>query len=270
MKFKFISLNLWIGGLLFDDILAFLEKENADIVVLQEVMDAKDEKLPAHYYSLKSLQAKLNYPYTDFAPTLVNKLPWVKVTEGNAVLSRFPIKDRGVAYFEEPFDETKLRDIFDPSTYSTTPRNLEHVVLDTPAGDINIFNFQGVWDLDGDNVSPQREKMRDIILRETAGKSNVILAGDTNAKYTNPVMQDIEKHLTNVFGDSLTTSFNMRRKDNPGYATAVVDIIYISPNIRVVDKSCPDIDISDHLPLVATFELPKLDKQNKNQSGQTS
>ncbi|HEU5122000.1 MAG TPA: endonuclease/exonuclease/phosphatase family protein [Candidatus Saccharimonadales bacterium] len=257
MKLKVITLNLWIGGLLFDEIVAFLEKEAADIVMLQEVMETKDTKLPAHYYSIESLQAKLNYPYTDFAPTLVNKFPWVKVTEGNAVLSRFPIKDRGVAYFEAPFDESNLRNIFDPSTYATTPRNLEHVVLDTPAGDINVFNFQGVWDLDGDNVSPQRERMRDVILQEIDGKQNVILAGDTNAKHTNPVMRDIEKQLTNVFGDSLTTSFNMRRKDNPGYATAVVDMIYVSPDISVLEKSCPDIDISDHLPLIATLEIPK-------------
>lgn len=256
MTLKFISLNLWIGGLLFDEILKFLEKEDADIVVLQEAMEAKADKLPAHYYSIESLQTRLNYPYTDFAPTLVNKFPWVQVTEGNAVLSRFPIKDRGVAYFEKPFDENELRNIFDPSTYATTPRNLEHVVLETPAGDVNVFNFQGVWDLDGDNVSPQRERMRDVILREIEGKSNVILAGDTNAKYTNPVMRDIEKQLTNVFGDSLRTSFNMRRKDNPGYASAVVDMIYISPNIKILEKSCPDVDISDHLPLVANLELP--------------
>jgi len=256
LKIKVVSLNLWIGGLLFDEISAFLEKENADIVMLQEVMDTKADKFPAHYYSIASLQKKLHYPYTDFAPNLVNKFPWVMCTEGNAILSRFPIKERGVAYFEEPFDETKLRDAFDPSTYGTLPRSLEHVVLDTPVGDVNLFNFQGVWDLDGDNVSPQREKMRDVILHEIEGKSNVILAGDTNAKYTNPVMQDIEKHLTNVFGDSLTTSFNMRRKDDPGYGTAVVDMIYVSPSITVLDKSCPDVDISDHLPLVATLEIP--------------
>lgn len=247
---------MWIGGLLFDDIVAFLEKEDADIILLQEVFASEDSKLPTHYRSIESLQKKLHYPYTDFAPAFVNKLPWGKVTEGNAVLSRFPIKNRGVTYFGEPFDEHVLRDIFDPSTYSTTPRNLEHVVLNTPAGDINILNFQGVWDLDGDNVSPQREHMRDIILSEIDGKENILLAGDTNAKYTNPVMRSLEDHLVNVFGDSLKTSFNMKRKENPGYATAVVDMIYASPSFKIIERTCPQVDISDHLPLIATFELP--------------
>ena len=34
MKIKFISLNVWIGGVLFDNIVDFLKKEDADIVVL--------------------------------------------------------------------------------------------------------------------------------------------------------------------------------------------------------------------------------------------
>lgn len=255
MNLKFISLNLWLGGMLFDSIVDFLKKEDADIVVLQEVNNSHDRKLPNHCRSLESLQAELGYQFVDFAPTFVNKYPWGNITEGNAILSRFPIKSSDASFFDQQFDETP-QDPFDPARFPVTPRNLEHVTLETPAGEVNVFNVQGVWDLDGDHVGPQREKMRDVILREIAGKSNVILAGDTNAKYTNPVMRDIEKQLTNVFDDTLTTSFNMKRKNNPGYATAVVDMIYISPDIKIVDKSCPDVDVSDHLPLVATLELP--------------
>lgn len=53
----------------------------------------------------------------------------------------------------------------------------------------------------------------------------------------------------------------MRRKSNPGYATSVVDMIFTSPDIRVVSKSCPDVDLSDHFPLIATLEIPKQDNQ---------
>ena len=256
MQLKFISLNLWLGGILQDNIIDFLEKENADIVVLQEVYSSPDRTIPSHNRSLEFLQ-ELDYPYHHFAPALIDNYPWGKITEGNAVLSRFPIKTSNVTFFDKPFDPNKLREPFDPSTFPTTPRNLEHVVLETPAGEVNVFNLQGVWDLDGDSLSPQRQQMSDVILREIKGKESVILAGDTNAKYTNPAMRAIEEHLTNVFGDTLETTFNMKRKTNPGYATAVVDMIYISPSITIVNKTCPDVDVSDHLPLIATLNIPR-------------
>jgi endonuclease/exonuclease/phosphatase family metal-dependent hydrolase len=53
-----------------------------------------------------------------------------------------------------------------------------------------------------------------------------------------------------VFGEELKTTFNMKHKDNPGYATAAVDMMFISPDIKVSEKACPEVDVSDHLPLV--------------------
>ncbi len=257
MKFKFVCLNLWFGGILLDNVLDFLKQQDADVVVLQEVFQSDDNALPAHYRTLEALNERLNYPYQDFAPAVLDAYPWGKIPNGNAVLSRFPIKNRSVTFFDQEYDVNDPRAPFDPAGFPTTPRNLQRVVLETDAGELNIFNLQGVWDLDGDNPSPQRQKMSQTIIEQTTGKQHVIVAGDTNAKYTNPVMRRLEESLTNVFGDSLTTSFNMRRKSDPGYATAVVDMIYASKDLVIVDRNCPDVDVSDHLPLVATFELPR-------------
>lgn len=255
MNLKFISLNLWFGGILFDDIVQFLKQENADIVVLQEVFHSDDKKLPVHYRSIESLQKFLDYPYYDFAPAVYDKFPWGSVLNGNAVLSKYPIIDRNVTFFDRELDMQNPRSPFDPEFYPVTPRNLQQATLQTQAGNLNIFNFQGVWDMDGDKVSPQRQKMSDTIMKAIEGKQNVIVAGDTNAKHTNPVMRKIETRLTNVFGDTLTSSFNMKRKENPGYASAVVDMVYADKNFEVIEYRCPDVDISDHLPLIVEFKL---------------
>lgn len=255
MRIKFISLNLWIGGILMSEILDFLEREDADIVVLQEVLASEDAKLPSHYRSLETIQQRLHYPYQDFAPAIYDKFLWGSVLNGNAVLSKFPISSRNVTFFDNELDMDNPRDPFDSKYFPTTPRNLQHLTLETPYGRVNVFNLQGVWDLNGDNVSPLRQKMSNTILQEADGKSHVIIAGDTNAKHTNPVMRAIENKYTNVFGNELSTSFNMRRKDNPGYASAVVDMIYISDDFKIIEKKCPDIDVSDHLPLIATMEV---------------
>jgi endonuclease/exonuclease/phosphatase family metal-dependent hydrolase len=252
MKIKIICLNLWEGGKLFDAILQFLSEENADILMIQEAYDGKDESYPRSYRSIQTLQEKLNYPFYDFAPAMIDLMPEGKVLGGNAVLSKFPLSAHKPIFFNEPFGE---RHPDNPEEFPTTPRNLQHVTATLPDNDLDIFNFQGVWDLDGDNYSPQRKQMSDIIIKAVHNKPNVILGGDTNARPTNKAILAIEQHVRSVFGNELTTTFNMKHKDDPGYASSVVDMLFVSQHITVLDYTCPNIDVSDHLPLVATFEV---------------
>ena len=76
----------------------------------------------------------------------------------------------------------------------------------------------------------------------------------TNAKPHNPVFAELN-HLNSVFGDSLRTTFNMQRKTLAGYAEAAVDIMWVSPAVKVLAKDCPQVAVSDHLPLWAELEV---------------
>ncbi|MDB5166523.1 MAG: Endonuclease/exonuclease/phosphatase [Candidatus Saccharibacteria bacterium] len=252
MEIKVVCLNLWEGGNLFKGILQFLKEQDADILLLQEVYAGIDPSFPDNYRSMDVLQRELNYPHSDFAAAMLDRMPEGKVEGGNAVLSKFPILARDVVFFNEPYGE---RDPFDSAQFPTTPRNLQHVQIDAAGTELNVYNTQGVWDLNGDNFSPQRKRMSEMMIQAVAGKPHVILAGDTNARPTNPAMVAVGEHLDNVFGHELATTFNMRRKSDPGYASSVVDMIFVSHDITVTSKSCPDVDISDHLPLVAELAI---------------
>ncbi len=252
MTIKFISLNLWWGGNLFPQIIGFLRSEDADIIVLQEVYDGKDPSLPERLRTMDALKKELGYPYQEFALSHMMVLQEGTLPSGNAILSKYPIHDSSVTFL---FKSTQSEYLDVREQWPIFPRILQEAALDTPAGKVNVFNMHGVWDLDGDSPSPQRRTMVSRTLDAMNGKSNIILAGDTNAGQDNPVLLDFEKGLTRVFGNELKSTFNMRRKDNPGYATAAVDHMYVSPNIKVLSHSCPDIDISDHLPLIATLEI---------------
>jgi len=98
--------------------------------------------------------------------------------------------------------------------------------------------------------------MAEVVIEAVKDKQNVIVAGDTNAKQTNQAILDIEQHLVSVFKRDMTTTFNMRHKDNPGYATAAVDAVFIDRGMKVIEKQCPDVDVSDHLPLSVTVDIP--------------
>ncbi|HEY8999570.1 MAG TPA: endonuclease/exonuclease/phosphatase family protein [Candidatus Saccharimonadales bacterium] len=253
MKLKLVTLNLWFGGTMFDEIVAFLKVQDADVVVLQEAYNGEDVSLKPQYRSMQELRKRLGYPYDNFVADYLDfDDAEGKAQRGNAILSKFPITASDAVFFVGEYTE-EYRNV--DGKYDTCPRDLQHVALQTPAGEVNVFNIQGVWDLNGENYSPQRKHMAEVVIKAIEGKPNVIVAGDTNAKQVNQSIKDIEEHLQSVFGEELTSTFNMRHKDNPGYATAAVDAIFISPNIKVLEKSQPDVDLSDHLPLTATLEI---------------
>ncbi len=45
------------------------------------------------------------------------------------------------------------------------------------------------------------------------------------------------------------------KKDEEGFSQAVVDMIFISPNLKVVEHHQPQVDASDHYPLVISLEV---------------
>jgi endonuclease/exonuclease/phosphatase family metal-dependent hydrolase len=251
MTVKFLSLNIWNGNI-FNSCLDFLKERDADVVILQEVPYSLDENLPDGFRSFDIFKKELKYPYDDYAVGMLHRHADARVPTGNAILSKYKIADSWHSFFHEKFNPD-YNDI--PENYAKYPHILQHAKLETPAGEVNVFNFHGVWDMEGDNFSERRRQMSEKIITAVKGKPNVLLGGDTNAKPTNQAMKNVEQHLTSVFGNSLKSTFNMRRKDNTGYATAAVDMLFVSPNIKVLSKECPDADISDHLPVVATLEI---------------
>lgn len=253
MKLKFLSLNIWNGGRLIDNVIAFLREEDADIVVLQEVYNGTDPSLDRQCRSMQILGEALGYGYQEYVPFYRDfDIADGKAECGTAILSKFPIKSSNHVFFDGEYTETYTNA---EGEYWKCPHALLHVVCETPAGEANVYNLHGVWDLDGDNYSEKRRDMAEAVVNAVKGKTNVLLGGDTNAKMTNQAILDIEKHLHNVFGRELTSTFNMRRKDNPGYATAAVDTIFVSPDIQVLDKTCHDVDVSDHLPVSAIVKI---------------
>ena len=119
---------------------------------------------------------------------------------------------------------------------------------------LNIYNTQGIWGFHG-NDNQRRLNMALTIVNKIKDQENVILAGDFNVYLNTKTIKNIELYLKNIFKNELKTTFNMARKENSSFATAVVDMIFVSNNIKIVGHYCPNVDISDHLPLVCTLEV---------------
>lgn len=254
MAIKFLCLNLYDGGLLWENIIDFLEKEKPDILALQEVNHTQRSKLAHNHQTLANLAKFYPKYFYHFAPEFVYSQDNHPIEIGNAIFSRFPIIDSAVRFFGIPYGEFPR----DPADYdySKHPKNMQICQLDINQQIYTLANLHGIWGLDGGD-NPARLAMSQIIVEEIKSKPKVILAGDFNLKPNTQTIANIEQHLVNVFKDELDNTFNLARKDlvnYPGYATAVVDMVFTSSDIQIINHICPQVDVSDHLPLIMEFE----------------
>ncbi|MEO6077266.1 MAG: endonuclease/exonuclease/phosphatase family protein, partial [Candidatus Andersenbacteria bacterium] len=176
-----------------------------------------------------------------------------RVQFGNAIFSKYPITSSSTVFYDMPY--VKLHVDKTHGDHSFMPRNLQHGQIDINGTILHLFNTQGIWGFDGDD-NQRRIKMAKTIVREVSDLSHTVLMGDFNVQERTKTAGIIEQALYPVFKDeNRTTSFNLKRQTKSGYKTAVVDMMFTSQDVSVVEHHVSDADVSDHLALVTTIEL---------------
>lgn len=250
MRIKIISLNVWNGGRVWDNMIQFLRKENPDVLMLQEVFDSEHRGPEQRFRTTTELRTLLQYPHDTFAPTFTNTVEIGAVEEGLAIFSHFPITTTHHEYY---FGKHTLRTHDSPETYKVTPRMIQHATIDMNGSVFNIFNTHGVWGEHGEDT-PERLAMGKYIANAVAGKPRTILGGDFNVSPSTQTIGYIEEKLSNVLKGMVSSTFNMKYKNNPGYATAIADMLFASTDLTIVDKKVYPVDVSDHLPIMIEVE----------------
>ncbi len=257
MRLKLVSLNTWNGGKLWEPMLAFLKKENPDILALQEVQYTYDPFITEpRFKTLDLLSPKLSLPHRMFAPAYSGidaEMP-LRAERGNGVLSRMTlIKAEHWFFTEAGYGMTGKDGEGDPSKY---PRNLQYVLIQINDKKLHVFNTQGIWGTDNKDT-PERLTMASFILEKIGDKQPAILCGDFNIDAGSQTIKNIGAKLKDVFaGDKRTTSFNLKQKaKGTHYNTSVVDFVFTTPDIKILEHRIPQVDVSDHMPLVVEFDF---------------
>lgn len=252
MKIKCITLNLWNGGRLFPQIKQFLEHEQPDVVFFQEVNSRTEPELPERFRSVEVLKTILPEYDVYFGEVFGNLHPDYGLTvEGNAIFSRFPLLKCQNTFIDISYQELNHSALTD---FSALPEAIQSAEVQIGNETLFLVNVHGPWEI-SEVDNPRRLAMRDRILELIQDQKQVLVAGDFNVVPNTQTIKAIEEKLTNVFKDELASTFNMQHKKLPGYATSVVDMVFVSSNIEVLSKYCPQVNVSDHLPLVVELEV---------------
>jgi endonuclease/exonuclease/phosphatase family metal-dependent hydrolase len=261
---KLVSINVAIKLSNTNHISRFLREEGADFVAAQEMVRHLSDGVHEMYRTKADIEQSLQdeYPYTYFGPTWVGngfKTPTKvdrdfggHIEQGCEVLSRYPIIGGTNEFFYKHFEY--MQD-WSNWTQEDHGRSLLISTVDVAGRPLQILNLHGIWT--ADKMGDDRTEAECKYIVEAANRHNIptIIAGDFNLLPSSPSLQIVSKQFRNLVEeyDIKTTTPKFRNEIDEG--GKVIDYIFVNDLVKVTDFKVPQLNISDHLPLILEFEL---------------
>lgn len=256
---KLISLNTW-GGKIYKPLINFVKENSSstDIFCFQEIFNTTSNVKIRHERRM-NLHDELSKILTNhqgyFSASLQNYIIFSRTenfkTDFNLGfgLSIFVKKDLKVDSNGDFFVYGD-QDTFKPNDLNTLPRNVQYLTF-TKGKKFTILNIHGIWLKGGKNDSPSRleqsMKINEFLNKQ---KGEKILCGDFNLNMDTKSVKILEKDLINLIKEyNIQTTRNKLFPGNEKFA----DYTFVSKGIKVSNFAVPNIEISDHLPMILEF-----------------
>ncbi|MBI2085779.1 endonuclease/exonuclease/phosphatase family protein [Candidatus Daviesbacteria bacterium] len=256
---KIISLNTW-GGKIYHPLINFINKnaKDTDIFCFQEIFDTTSALTDVLGYRVNLFKeiTKVLINYSGyFFPCIDNYLVGsfqkhftdFNLSSGLAIFVKKSLKitSSGDFFVYRKKNDHKLGD------FNTMPKNAQYISLSAAGKQFVICNIHGLWSTEGKYDTPSRiqqsQKVEKFLDDQKGGK---ILCGDLNLALNTRSLKILEENMTN-----LIKKYNIpttRNKHFPGMEK-FADYTFVSPDVKVIDFQVPDIEISDHLPMILEF-----------------
>lgn len=244
---RLIQLNAW-GGRFINQINAFLKDQNPDIICLQEVYSSQlDTPLLPYFNCLERIQASVPDFHVFFSGVHEVTILGVKVTYGNAILSRYPLDNN-----ETFFINGAYRAINSLSEMDSNIRNAQRATVRLPHGSFSLINHHAYWEPNSIGSNITVEKMQKIAKIVQDSPRPLILAGDLQVTAESPAMKPLQSSLRDLTMEhNLTTtlsSFSM-------VTDVACDHICVSDDVNVENFQASDTLVSDHKALILDFKI---------------
>lgn len=242
---KVLQLNIW-NGKLDKQISALLKREDADVLCLQEVVYVAGGR-SYFFLDLEEILTATGYEYFYFTPSWVGRYMRREAQWGNCILSKLPLKSMHSFYTFH--DLVSDFDFLEDTDYNRG-RSLQHVVVETDKGKLNILNHHGHQLPDHKNGNEETLKQCGMIadyIKDLSG--SVVLCGDFNLEPNSESIEMINKLLVNHVKEQDITS----TRTPLTHKTEACDYIFTSPDIEVKNFQVLDDIVSDHKALTVEF-----------------
>lgn len=251
---RVLSLNAWAGKE-FETLIEYVtnKAEEIDVFCFQEVFDtSKEIKLVNGLYRANlfdELRKVLPNHKGYFAPAqdgidFETKVDF-QISWG---ISMFVRKNLFVKEVMEHFIKGE-KNTFSGSG-ETVPRNLQHAIIEHEGKEYNIVHLHGLWNGRGKTDTQERIEQSEKIKRVIQGKTNLVLCGDFNLLPDTQSLKILEEGLTNLIKEYKITSTRSRFYEKP---EKFADYTLVSKDINVKNFEVPNVDASDHLPMILDF-----------------
>lgn len=241
MKLKALSWNIWQGKNL-KEVTETIRDINPDIIGLLEV----DEGITTN--NAETIGRELGYNCVYYR-TFEKNRDGQHYLQGNAILTKSNITEKSLSWLN--------RDIVFDGTSKTEPRAV--VIAKTTIGGLSlnicvthlahIHNFK----------ESQIQAIQTEELLKNVPSEHSILMGDFNALPNSTVVKNIEEKLVNTDKSCDKATWSVFPEGHKGCKLTGLDYrldyIFTSKDLKVVDFKVMDSKASDHLPVIATFEV---------------
>lgn len=257
---KLVSLNI-LMGMKFEPLMEFITEQAAttDIFCLQEVYDTPtDQKQSvggARFNILAELKAALPEFTAYFAPYQAkfdySTLSYVDY-DLEFGLAAFVRKTIPIESFGDFFVYLKRNALVgkDPETEG---KNLQYFRFEKDGKKFTVCNFHGRWfdgpKIDNPGTLEQMKLVKDFLDKEPGEK---IICGDFNLNPDTESVAMLDETMVNLIKKFNITS--TRPDSFPARYSRFADYVLVSPSIKIKNFEVPNLEVSDHLPMILEFD----------------
>jgi len=267
-KIKLISLNVALFETNNDKIKNFLKKEKPDIVCLQEVTKKVQYSSLKDYISIDTInKATSKLPFSFYAPNTTIQDFKKKDFHGR---QNFDIRFNGFIefgnYIKSQYKIIKGQNVFVQGNFSyitdwaswpkEDPKAVQVVDLEISSSKkIRILNYHGIWSRDKQGTPITQNACQKIkkLARDVSYPS--IICGDFNLFPHTDSMKILNDNFVSLVDHYKIKTTRPSSNEHHHLDRNVVDYIYVSPSINILNFHVIDSNVSDHLPLMFSFSI---------------
>ena len=237
---RVLTFNVWNKNPQIAESMDWVLAQDADVIILQEMVDAHLEQLP------RLLEV---YPYQEFVEGSVQ------------ILSRYPFLEEAVIGIEDAdtaWDgRLAVRTVIDIDGQAVTVYGVHLSLPRKQTPHLNILS--GIDELDfilHYDETHRNRQIRNLAEQVQSETNPVIIAGDFNTSHTSPILNNLTAIGMRDAFSILATDWGMTWSHNPPALPLIrIDYVWSSSGLRPLRLQRGGFIGSDHLPLVVDFKF---------------